>query len=483
MRDAHDQTFFFYDLETSGLNPRDDRIMQFAGQRTDMQLQPIGESYNLLVRLSDDTLPSPHALMVTGISPQQTVDEGYSEAEFCTIFTRDVATPGTIMVGYNNIRFDDEFIRAILWRNYYDPYEWSYADGRSRWDMLDVVRMTRALRPDGMTWPVVDGKPTNRLELLTKANNLEHTSAHDALSDVNALIAVSQRIASVQPRLFGYLLTIRGKDELKKLVSLQAPQPVVYSSGRYDGAYEKTTVVLPIAEAEYGNLYVYDLRHDPVQWVEKTDDELKRILATPYNERDASYQPVPVKKLQYNRCPAVAPLGVLDDATVWDRIGLGKETIEAHRAALQKHPKFAKRIAAILNTKPEYTPLPDPENKLYDGFISSQDALRAEAVRNADSITLANITPKFQDTRLQGMFSHYKANNFPKLLTDDERQEYELYRQQRLQRQATTFGRELSYYVKSSDLTSQQQFVCEELRLWYESVMPSGEEMGVDASL
>ena len=149
-------TFFFYDLETSGLSARSDRIMQFAGQRTDMDLRPIGEPYNVLIALSDDTLPSPEALMVTGITPQKTVDEGYTEAQFVRMLTEEICTPGTIMTGFNSVRFDDEFMRHLLWRNFYDPYEWAWRDGRSRWDLLDVVRMTRALRPEGIEWPVDD---------------------------------------------------------------------------------------------------------------------------------------------------------------------------------------------------------------------------------------------------------------------------------------------------------------------------------------
>ena len=196
------QTFFFYDLETSGLNPRQDRIMQFAGQRTTLDFEPIGEPYNILVKLNDDTLPSPDALMVTGITPQQTQAEGYTEAEFARILVNEVFTEDTIVVGFNNIRFDDEFIRALFWRTFNDPYEWAWRDGRSRWDMLDVVRMTRALRPAGIEWPVVDGKETNRLELLTKLNGIDHFKAHDALSDVEALIAVTKLIKEKQPQLY-----------------------------------------------------------------------------------------------------------------------------------------------------------------------------------------------------------------------------------------------------------------------------------------
>src|SRR5690606_40763948 len=169
------QSFFFYDLETSGLDPRSDRIMQFAGIRTDMKFNPIGDPVNVLVKLNDDTLPSPEATMVTGITPQQTVSDGYTEAEFARMLTEDIFTDDTVTVGFNNIRFDDEFIRYLFWRNFHDPYEWCWKNGCSRWDMLDVVRMTRALRPEGIEWPVdSEGRATNRLELLTKANGINH---------------------------------------------------------------------------------------------------------------------------------------------------------------------------------------------------------------------------------------------------------------------------------------------------------------------
>ena len=158
------KTFFFYDLETSGLNAREDRVMQFAGQRTDMELNPIGEPVNILVKMTEDALPSPGAIMVTKITPQDTLRDGITEAEFVKFVTEEVFVPNTIAVGYNTVRFDDEFMRATLWRNFYDPYEWEWKDGRSRWDILDVVRLTRALRPEGINWPFrEDGAPTNRL--------------------------------------------------------------------------------------------------------------------------------------------------------------------------------------------------------------------------------------------------------------------------------------------------------------------------------
>ena len=253
-------SFFFYDLETSGISPREDRIMQFAGQRTSLDLEPIGEPVNILIKLNNDTLPSPDAIMVTHILPQETVKYGMTEAEFCRIAMNEIFTANTISCGYNSVRFDDEHMRYLFWRNFYDPYEWQWKNGRSRWDLLDVVRMVRALRPEGIKWPVISDpesgrkKPANKLELLTKLNRIDHTKAHDALSDVEALIALARLLKEKQPQIFNYLLKMRDKREVLKLVNLSTPRPFVYTSGRYKSDFLNTTIAFPIAPSKNGNL-------------------------------------------------------------------------------------------------------------------------------------------------------------------------------------------------------------------------------------
>lgn len=467
------QTFFFYDLETSGLSGRDDRIMQFAGIRTDLELNQIGDSYNVLVALNDDTLPSPDALMVTGISPQQTVSEGYTEAQFAKILADEICTEDTIMVGFNNIRFDDEFVRHLFWRTFRDPYEWCWRDGRSRWDLLDVVRMTRALRPDGIEWPVVDGKATNRLELITKLNGIDHFKAHDALSDVEALIAVTKLIKTKQPKIYEHLLRMRDKNEVKKLVNLDDKKPFVYTSGRYDAAYDKTTVAFPLTAGKNGNVVVYDLRYDPAQFVDLSDKELAGKLYAKWEDRQQEgFVALPVKELQYNRAPAVAPLGVLEQGGGWERIQLDAATIEKHRKALLAAPHFAENIRSIFENKPEYKKSNDVEAQLYDGFLHDTDKVRVQAVASADERNLADMHPQFQDERLDQLLLHYKARNYPRTLSSDEMQQWEQWRVSRLQRQLPDFMKSIERLSKQ-ELDESKQFVLQELQLWLESIAPS----------
>lgn len=470
------KTFFFYDLETSGLNPRESRIMQFAGIRTDMNLNKIGEPYNLLVKLNDDILPSPEAIMVTGITPQQTQADGYTEAEFSKILINDIFTPDTITVGFNNIRFDDEFLRHLFWRNFYDPYEWSWKDGRSRWDMLDVVRITRALRPDGIEWPVDNkGVATNRLELITSANSLNHYKAHDALSDVEALIAVTGLIRSKQPQLFEYLFKMRDKNEIKKLVNLDNKQPFVYVSGKYDSRYNKATVAFPLTTGRNGNVIVYDLRYDPTSFINMDVKDLSKKLYASWEERQAEdFSQLPVKELQYNHAPAVSPLGVLTQSDGWKKISLDEDTITKHCKILLSAPAFAENIRTIFENREEFKKMPDPEAQLYDGFVPDVDKIRIEAVRNSDTKILADFHPNFVDERLDPLLLHYKARNFPDCLSMDEAMLWEKWRENKINNEIKQFSDALLKLSKNV-LDDNKSFILQELQLWAESIVPSND--------
>lgn len=441
------KTFFFYDLETSGLNAREDRVMQFAGQRTDMELNPIDEPVNILVKITEDALPSPGAIMVTKITPQDTLRDGISEAEFVKYVTEEIFVPNTIAVGYNTVRFDDEFMRATLWRNFYDSYEWEWKDGRSRWDILDVVRLTRALRPEGINWPFrEDGAPTNRLELITKLNGVAHEHAHDALSDVYATIAVAKLIKEKQPKLFDFLLKMRDKKEIKKYVNLDNKQPFVYASGRYANEFNKTTVAFPLTSGRNGNVLVYDLRYN----LEEIDSE--------------KTFPV-VKGLCFNKCPAVAPVSVLSEGDGWKKIGLNEETVKKNLEILLKHPEFAEKMRSEVENRPEFPPALEPEAALYDGFINDADKIKVAAVRNADVNKLADFHPDFHDPRLPELLLHYKGRNFPQSLSESESIKWEEYRKARLNRLAPKFLKELS------EVYGKDEYIGEELKLYFESLM------------
>lgn len=467
-------SFFFYDLETSGRNHARDRIMQFAGQRTDMNLNPIGEPVNILVALTGEVLPEPGALLVTGITPQKTRDEGYTEAEFLKMFHEQVLTPDTIIIGYNNIRFDDKFMQCTLYRNMYDAYEWQWQEGRSRWDLLDVVRLTRALRPDGIEWPFDDnGVPSNKLDKITVVNGIEHENAHDALSDVIALINVAKLIKDAQPKLYDYLLKNHDKQAVQTIIgSSGAGRPFVHTAYIYPKEVMHTSVATVIAPGKFnGDFYVFDLRYDPTPWITMSADELRRHCQKTVEERDDDHAFMPVQKLKCNQCPAVAPLSVLQsDPAAQERINIDLSMVNRHLQILKDHPDFGKRVAAALER--EFEREDDPECQLYDGFMPDSDKRKMTSLRQMRATELRGYDPGFSDKRLQHMLVRYKARNFPASLTDAERVEWEAYRTARLKKDLPVFIASLQK-AAAERTDSDAQYILEELRLYAESIVPA----------
>lgn len=483
---AMEKSFYFYDLETSGINPRDQRVMQFAGQRTDMTLKPIAEPDNILIKLPDDILPEPDAVLITGITPQATLADGITEYDFLKYFSDKVCLPGTIFVGFNNVRFDDEFIRFMHYRNFYDAYAWSWRDERSRWDLLDVLRLTRALRPDGITWPFTpDGKPTNRLELMTEVNGLEHSNAHDALSDVNATIAVARLVRNKQPKLFDYLLDMRSKTKVQELIN--SNEVFIYTSGRYPNAYMKTTAVVSLGShpVKQGSL-VYDLRRDPEDFVHLSPAELAKLW---YERVEDETKRFPIKLLQYNRCPAVAPLTVVESSPkAIENIHIDLTVIQKNKQKLASYPDFyTKLIAAIkILDKQSQTRLPvdesDVDARLYDGFYNKKDELSMSVVRATDQDDVASLDIEFEDNRLKGLLPLYKARNFRSQLGASEIEQWEKHRQDRLfdggeSSRFSRYFKRLNELMSNQEIDADKRYLLEELQLYGESIMP---DMSID---
>ena len=478
------KTFFFYDLETSGFSPQNDRIMQFAGQRTDENFNRICEPVNILVRLNDDVLPSPSALMVTKISPQKTVEEGYTEAEFAKMLVEEYFTPDTVIIGYNNVRFDDIHIQHLLWRNFYPPYDWQWKEGRSRWDLLDVVRMIRALRPEGINWPFIENKETgekfasNKLELLTKENGISHENAHDALSDVDGLIDVARLLKEKQPQIFNYLLKMRSKNEVQKMINLESPKPFVYTSGRFSVEFEKTTIAFPIAPAKNKNVIVWDLRFSPKDFLDWSAEQILENITADFETRSqADFKPIAAKILQYNKCPAVAPVGVLNDENK-ERLKIDLGEIQKNLDILRKNPHFAENLRTAFEKKSEVfqdknsKDTLSPEARLFEGFVSRSDDIKIEAVRNSSARELVDFHPDFSDERLSELLLHYKARSFPKSLSSQEKEIWEEYRAKNIQKMMPKFIQEFQEIVARQDLSSKEEFILEEIKLWLENIMP-----------
>ena len=424
-------SIFWYDYETTGINPRCDRPLQVAGIRTDAQLNEIGDPVNLYCQPSDDILPHPAASMITGITPSRLAEQGLSEADFMTRVHTQLAAPGTCGAGYNTLRFDDEMTRYSLYRNFFDPYAREWQGGNSRWDLIDVVRAAYALRPQGIVWPQEDGRVTLKLERLSAANGIDHGQAHDALSDVRATIALARLIRDKQPKLYDWLFQLRSKQKVMDQIKLL--QPMVHISGRFSAARHYVGVVLPLAwhPRNRNALIVCDLHLDPQGLLDQDAETLRQRLYTRRDDLAEGELPTPLKLIYINRCPVVAPLSVLR-AEDQQRLQLDMTHYQTRARRLSDTQEVWRDKVQAIYASEEFVPCLDPEQQLYDGFVGDRDRRLCEQVRIADPAQLAQQQWPFDDERLPELLFRYRARNFPDTLNDEERARWRLFCQKRL---------------------------------------------------
>lgn len=424
-------SIFWYDYETTGINPRSDRPLQVAGIRTDLELNEVGAPVNLYCQPSDDILPHPAACAITGITPQVLAQKGLAEAEFMTRVHAELSAPGTCGAGYNTLRFDDEMTRYSLYRNFFDPYAREWQGGNSRWDLIDVMRTAYALRPEGIVWPEQDGRVTLKLERLTEANGIDHGQAHDALSDVRATIALARLVRDKQPRLFEWLFQLRSKQRVMDQVRLL--QPMVHISGRFSAERHYLGVVLPLAwhPRNRNALIVCDLGLDPQALLELDADTLRERLYTRRDQLAEGELAVPLKLLHINRCPVVAPLKVLR-AEDRERLQLDMDVYQARALRLTDAQEVWRDKLASIYAEEEFAANGDPEQQLYDGFIGDRDRRLCEQVRMAEPVQLGRQQWPFDDHRLPELLFRYRARNFPETLSSEEQERWRLFCQQRL---------------------------------------------------
>lgn len=427
------QTFYFYDLETYGTDPRRDRPAQFAGQRTDLELRPIGAPAQIHCRPSADLLPHPEACLVTGITPQRAAAQGLIEVEFARRIHAELSTPGTCALGYNTLRFDDEVLRHLFYRNFLDVYGREWRQGNSRWDLIDVVRAACALRPEGIHWPVdAEGVPSFRLDRLTVANGIEHDAAHDAAADVLATVELARLLRARQPRLFRYFLEHRGKRAAENLLRLGSGYPVLHISEKFPASQHCLGVVLPMARhpLRSNEVIVCNLRDDPRPWLELSVEQLRQALYTPQEALPAGLVRPAVKTVRLNRCPVLAPLEVLRPADC-ERLGIDLAICQQRATLLMSNPDLCAKLVRVFSGEAQVSES-DPELALYTGFFGPEDEARIAWVRQAAAEQLAQLPFAFDDWRLPGLLFRYRARNYPDTLTAEESLRWEADRLRRL---------------------------------------------------
>jgi exodeoxyribonuclease-1 len=448
-------TFFFYDYETTGIDPKSDRILQFAGIRTDLEFNIIDKPVVLYSKLSNEIIPNPEALIVTGITPDLLSDSGLAEPEFIAKIYKEFSTSNTCVLGYNNIRFDDEFTRYSFYRNFFDPYAREWQNNNSRFDLIDVVRISAALRPGNLKWPT--NNSTNnvsfKLEDLSKANNLEHTKAHDALSDVYATIELTKLINKNNPKLFNYLLQMRKKDFVNKVINIEQifnpdlelrSKLIVHASRMVSSEYHATSIFLPLIRDPINNnaIICWDLRYNPnllLNLHEYTPEDISKLLYTPQTELlpENKEARLHLKTIFCNKAPAIAPISTID-SDGYQRIKLDKSLVFTHASSILTHKNsWYDTLLDFFSRKNDMFNLvnlrhSDVEHQLYDKFISNEDKYLCNRVHLCSAEKLIELQNKFNDNRLKELLFRYRARNHYNSLTISEQNKWITYCQNRL---------------------------------------------------
>jgi exodeoxyribonuclease-1 len=471
-------TFFWHDYETFGRVPRRDRPAQFAGLRTDADLNEIGEPLTLYCQPAPDFLPEPEACLLTGILPQHALQHGVPEHEFAAAIERELATPGTVGVGYNSIRFDDEVTRFLFWRSLIDPYAREWQNGCGRWDLMDALRCAWALRPEGIEWPRhEDGRPSFKLEHLSAANGIAHESAHDALSDVRATLGMARLLKARQPRLWDFCLKLRDKNAVRQEIGVD--RPFLHLSGRYPAERGCMAVVWPLAPhpSNKNELIVWDLAEDPAQLEGLDAETVRQRLYTRADELPEGVQRLPIKTVHLNKSPIViGKLKTLGAAA--ERFGVDLGAAERHaREAAAVSARVASLWPAVF-TRPDAGADVDVDEDLYGGFIGNDDRRTLQRLRELSPKALAERRPAFADSRLPELLLRYRARNYPDTLNADERAQWQRHCAARLHEGAggaLTLERYFDAIDKlAEDADDAQQALLSALYDYGEAIAPEG---------
>jgi exodeoxyribonuclease-1 len=448
-------SFFFFDLETFGLDPRYDRVAQFAGLRTDEDFEPVGERLILYCKPTPDYLPSPLACLVHGITPQAAAEAGRSEYQLARAILAEMSVPSTTSLGYNTIQFDDEFLRHLFYRCFFDPYAREYKRGNSRWDLLDLMRAAHDLRPEGLVWPAeADGRPIVKLEALAKANGVDQGAAHDAMHDVLATIGLARLVKRRQPKLFDWYYSHRTRDSLRPLVDLAGRSPLVHTSAAYTSPRGCTTLVAPISiDPENRNqLLALDLRFDPAEVVDLPVEELRRRVFTKADELEVPR--LPLSRIRLNRSPFLAPQSTLSEAAA-ARLGIDLDACAAHLERIRREPELIQKLSSVFSGPLATKDQDDPEFRLYsDGFFPDEDsALFSKIHGSLEVLPPAEAKAKayrcrFRDERAAQMLRRFFARNFPETLEGEEARRWKSFCASRLQLPPSTEATDLGSYAK-----------------------------------
>ena len=382
-------SFVVYDVETTGLTKGFDQIVQFAAVRTDSALK-ITEEFQIRCRLMRHVIPSPEAMHVTGVRIEQLLDISLpSHYGMVTEIHRILESwCPTLFLGYNSLSFDEEFLRQAFYQCLYSPFL-TNTQGSARADILNLCRLTVALRPDVIK-PAIDkhGRTIFKLKALAETNGIAALSPHNTMADVSTTLTLCQIIRNRAPEIWSQFLKFSQKASVESFITEEDAFLIWETFGNNHCA----RVVTPIGKHSELAIrhYCLDVSADLDTLRGMSDNALISLC------KGAAR---PIVTVRTNAAPT---LWALYDAPQ-EHLGTfeNEEEISEQVAQLREDRPFLERLRkAAQAAEPTYPPSAHVEEQFYErGFPPPQDEALMQRFQVAPWEERPGLALQFSDAR------------------------------------------------------------------------------------
>lgn len=435
-------SFYFHDYETFGTDPQTSQCTQFAGIRTDENLNIIdGSELNIFCYPREDQLPSPMACLVTHMTPQRILKQDpkviFNEYDFARIIEKEMSIPNTCNIGYNSISFDDECTRNVLYRNFFNPYNREFKNGCSRADGLNIIMLVSILNPNIINFPYSKDKDGNvlkdnygnhllsfKLEELSKSNGIIHENAHDALSDVRALIGIMKIIKDNDPELWDYAINLRFKKNVSELLKefTDSDKPFLHASSFYGKVNNNFSVVKKIGfdRVNANKIYVFDLLCNPEILLSSAEEIKKNLFSKSEELTEMNAERAGIKNIVINKMPMLCGLNKIKERA--KEMGLVEKS-ELIKTNLQKLKKIEseiniqEKLDIIFTTN--FPPQTDVDCMIYSGFASGCDSNMIGKVHACLNNNFDFSQIRFEEGKYSVLLERFIMRNFPHLASPE----------------------------------------------------------------
>lgn len=403
-------SFVIFDVETTGLRPRFDQILQFAAVKTDANLQVI-DRIDTRIRLMPHILPSPTALHVNGAGIGEILsgDLATHYQAVGDIAAKLRSWSPAVFLGYNSIRFDEEFLRQALYLCLHPPFL-TNTNGNTRADVLNLARAVAALEPGALQIPVEEGRPCFRLEAIARANGFVGGAAHDAAHDVDATLHICRLIADRAPEIWSRFLRFAQRRVVSEFVAEE--EAFVY----FDqvGASHSTHIVTSLGASPTRPTlhFCLDLKADLGALASSDAEALAEAINDPSR---------PIRRLRLNTAPLLIPLY---EAASEIMDGRSEEDYLRRARKIRENGELVTRLkGAAMSAERVYPDSCHVEEQIYSGeFPSDEQADLMLEFHAVDWSQRREVAAQFEDPRHRTLAKRLLFLERPDLLSADHKE-------------------------------------------------------------